>query len=66
MDFYAADGFTVDPLPFQKMKGYPYPGESYPLDHEHLNYLLDYNTRYVSGNEPSGYSYQFPKDAKPK
>jgi len=66
MDFYAADGFTVDPLPFQKMKGYPYPGESYPLDHEHLNYLLDYNTRYVSGNEPSGYSYQFPKDARMK
>jgi tetratricopeptide (TPR) repeat protein len=60
MDFYAADGFTVDPLPFQQMSSYPYPGKSYPLDAEHLNYLLDYNTRYVSGNEARGYSYQFP------
>ena len=64
MDFYAADGFTVDPLPFQKMGGYPYPGKSYPLDPEHLNYLLDYNTRYVSGNEASGYSYKFPESPK--
>jgi tetratricopeptide (TPR) repeat protein len=60
MDFYAADGFTVDPLPFQSMGSYPYPGKSYPLDAAHLNYLLEYNTRYVSGNEARGYSYQFP------
>lgn len=61
MDFYAADGFTVDPLPFQQMGSYPYLDKSYPLDAEHLNYLLDYNTRYVSGNEARGYSYQFPE-----
>jgi hypothetical protein len=60
MDFYAAEGFTVEPLPFQKMKRYPYPGQSYPLDADHLNYLLNYNTRHVSGNEPSGYWYQYP------
>jgi tetratricopeptide (TPR) repeat protein len=60
MDFYAAEGFTVEPLPFQKMGSYPYPGKSYPLDTDHLNYLLDYNTRHVSGNEPSGYWYQYP------
>ena len=60
MDFYAAEGFTVEPLPFQNMKGYPDPGRSYPLDRDHLNYLLDYNTRHVSGNEPSGYGYQYP------
>jgi tetratricopeptide (TPR) repeat protein len=60
MDFYAAEGFTVEPLPFQKMGSYPYPGKSYPLDDDHLNYLLNYNTRHVSGNEPSGYWYQFP------
>jgi hypothetical protein len=59
MDFYAADGFTVGPLPFRAMKGYPYK-ESYPLDPEHLNYLLEYNTRHVSGNEESGYAYQYP------
>jgi len=61
MDFYAADGFTVGPLPFQRMGTYPYPGKAYPLDREHLDYLLDYNTRYVSGNEARGYSYQFPE-----
>jgi tetratricopeptide (TPR) repeat protein len=59
MDFYAADGFTVDPLPFKAMNGYPY-RESYPLDREHLDYLLEYNTRHVSGNEEPGYSYQYP------
>jgi hypothetical protein len=59
MDFYAAEGNTVDPLPFAKMGIYPYPGKQYPLDAEHLNYLLQYNTRTVSGNEPSGYWYQF-------
>ena len=59
MDFYAADGFTVEPLPFKAMKGYPYK-QSYPLDPEHLNYLLEYNTRHVSGNEEREYSYQYP------
>jgi tetratricopeptide (TPR) repeat protein len=59
MDFYAADGFTVEPLPFRTMKGYPYRG-SYPLDRDHLNYLLEYNTRHISGNEERGYAYQYP------
>jgi len=65
MDFYAADGFTVDPLPFKAMKGYPY-RESYPLDHEHLDYLLEYNTRHVSGNEERGYAYQYPSTKSEK
>ncbi len=64
MDFYAADGFTVEPLPFKAMNGYPYRG-SYPLDREHLDYLLEYNTRHVSGNEERGYSYRYPDSQKP-
>jgi tetratricopeptide (TPR) repeat protein len=60
MDFYAADGFTVDPLPFKSMRGYPYPKNDYPLDREHMDYLLEYNTRHVSGNEAPGYWYQYP------
>jgi hypothetical protein len=63
MDFYAADGFTVEPLPFKAMKGYPYK-QSYPFDAEHLNYLLEYNTRHVSGNEERGYAYQYPPERK--
>jgi Tfp pilus assembly protein PilF len=60
MDFYAADGFTVEPLPFKAMGTYPYPGGSYPLDREHLEYLLEYNTRHVSGTEAPAYWYQYP------
>ncbi len=59
MDFYAAHGDTVEPLPFGKMGTYPYRGKSYPLDDSHLKYLLDYNTRHLSGDEPRGYAYQF-------
>jgi tetratricopeptide (TPR) repeat protein len=61
MDFYAYHGDTVDPLPFRDMRTYPYPGQSFPSDAEHLNYLLEYNTRFMSGNEASGYSFQYPK-----
>ena len=61
MDFYAYRGDTVEPLPFREMGTYPYPGKSFPADPEHLNYLLEYNTRFMSGNEASGYSFQYPK-----
>jgi hypothetical protein len=61
MDFYAYRGDTVDPLPFRDMPSYPYPGQSFPSDAEHLNYLLEYNTRFMSGNEASGYSFQYSK-----
>jgi hypothetical protein len=61
MDFYAYHGDTVDPLPFREMETYPYPGRSFPSDEEHLNYLLEYNTRFISGNEASGYSFRYPK-----
>jgi tetratricopeptide (TPR) repeat protein len=59
MDFYAADGNTVEPLPFRNMGTYPYPGKSFPLDDKHLNYLLNFNTRQMSGNEPQGYWYDY-------
>jgi len=60
MDFYAADAFTVDPLPFHKMGIYPDPPRSeYPLDARSLQYLLEYNTRYQSGNGVSEYRYVY-------
>ncbi len=61
MDFYAYRGDTVDPMPFRDMRTYPYPGQAFPGDAEHLNYLLEYNTRFMSGNEAGGYSFQYPK-----
>ncbi len=60
MDFYAAEGNYVAPLPFLRMGDYPYPaGKSYPLDDAHVNYLLEYNTRHVSGNEQRGYWFDY-------
>ena len=48
MDINAARPDTVGELPFHKMKSYPYaPGESYPTDEKHLEYLRKYNTRSV-------------------
>jgi hypothetical protein len=64
MDFYAAEGNYVAPLPFLRMGDYPYPpGKSFPLDDAHLNYLLEYNTRHMSGNEQRGYWFDY---ASPK
>jgi hypothetical protein len=41
--------FTVDPLPFRDMSGFPYPDtERYPYDSEHLNYIQQYNTRVIT------------------
>jgi len=61
MDFYAADGSTVEPLPFRGMGIYPYPSKSFPRDPEHRDYMLRYNTRFVSGREPRGYAYKYGK-----
>ena len=62
MDFYAAEGNFVAPLPFLKMGEYPYAaGKSFPLDDAHVNYLLEYNTRHVSGNEQRGYWFDYGK-----
>ncbi len=60
MDFYAVQGSTVDPLPFRAMGTYPYPeAKTFPLDDAHLNYLLNYNTRHMSGNEQRGYRFDY-------
>ena len=60
MDFYAAEASTVHPLPFRGMGTYPYPkGKSFPLDDAHVNYVLNYNTRHLSGNEPKGYRFDY-------
>jgi len=60
MDFYAAEGNFVAPLPFLKMGDYPYaPGKSFPLDDAHVNYFLEYNTRHMSGDEQRGYWFDY-------
>ncbi len=59
MDFYAADGLFVDPLPFHSMKQYPYDPEAFPWSDVHLNDVLNYNTRFFSGAPPKSYSYHY-------
>ena len=66
MDFYAADGNYVAPLPFLNMREYPYPSrDSFPLDDAHVNYLLEYNTRHMSGNEQRGYWFDYGPQPAP-
>jgi len=60
MDFYAAEGNYVAPLPFLSMGDYPYgPPKTFPLDDAHVNYLLEYNMRHMSGNEQRGYWFDY-------
>jgi hypothetical protein len=41
--------FTVNPMPFIDMSGFPYPNtESYPYDAAHLAYIQEYNTRVIT------------------
>lgn len=40
--------FTVNPMPFLGMTGFPYTGtQSYPYDAAHIAYLKEYNTRVI-------------------
>ena len=53
--------FTVDPLPFQGMSGFPYPPtESYPNDEAHLNYLREWNTRVIQAPSPQPQAFASP------
>ena len=46
--------FTVNPMPFRNMSGFPYTNtESYPFDDPHLQYLREYNTRVIKAPSPS-------------
>lgn len=47
-DLNTAFGTAVDPLPFHKVRSYPYStSDSYPSDAPHQRYLREYNTRVV-------------------
>jgi hypothetical protein len=59
MDFYAADGLTVDPLPYHAMSGYP-DGESYWRDPRRVDTVLDFNTRFFGDLPPKDFRYHYP------
>jgi len=62
MDFYAADGLTVDPLPFHAMGTYPYPdGAAYWRDPQRVDTVLDFNTRFFGDIPPKDFRYHFQR-----
>ena len=67
IDFYAAHGDTVAPLPFHTLVPYPYPaGTSYPDDERHLKYQLEYNTRGIAGPAGGTFRFQYPEAREPR
>jgi len=65
MDFYAAHGYTVEPLPFHAMRGYPYKGaEAYSREGPYLQYQLELNTRQVSGRAASSYRFDYQRERR--
>jgi thioredoxin-like negative regulator of GroEL len=66
MDFYAAHGDTVSPLPFHTLTPYPYPeGAGYPSDDPHLQWQIEYNTRGVAGPAGSVYRFEYRSSQRP-
>jgi Flp pilus assembly protein TadD len=59
MDFYAARGDFVNPLPFHRMKEYPYANDEYLQDNVHVNDLLNYDTRFFSGAASASYRFTY-------
>ncbi len=60
MDWWDASPFTVAQLPFHGMTSYPYPhGEQYPDDSQALDYQLNWNTRFDSGEPVRSYRFEY-------
>ena len=72
MDWWDASPFTVSQLPFHTMSAYPYPAsEKFPDDTDALNYQLDWNDRFDTGEPVRSYRFDYqwlpstPKDDAP-
>jgi hypothetical protein len=65
MDFYAADGDFVNPLPFHGMSQYPDAPEQYPKDSVHVEDMLNYDSRFFSGAPAPSYRFEYPTE-KPR
>jgi hypothetical protein len=60
MDWWDASPFTVAQLPFHGMSRYPYPAnEKFPDDPDALNYQLNWNTRFDSGDPVRSYRFDY-------
>ncbi len=60
MDWWDGSPFTVAQLPFHAMSTYPYPAtEERPLDAESLEYQLNWNDRFDSGEPVRSYHFEY-------
>ncbi len=60
MDWWDASPFTVAQLPFHAMSAYPYPdSEEYPQDAQSLDYQLNWNDRFDSGEPVRSYRFNY-------
>ncbi|MGB8262099.1 MAG: FG-GAP-like repeat-containing protein [Terracidiphilus sp.] len=60
MDWWDASPYTVAQLPFHEMSKYPYPeNESFPDDDASIDYQLNYNDRFDSGEPDRSYRFQY-------
>jgi tetratricopeptide (TPR) repeat protein len=60
MDWWDASPFTVAQLPFHAMSKYPYPvSEQFPQDAQSLEYQLNWNNRFDSGEPVRSYRFDY-------
>jgi tetratricopeptide (TPR) repeat protein len=60
MDWWDASPFTVAQLPFHAMSKYPYPvSEQFPQDAQSLEYQLNWNDRFDSGEPVRSYRFDY-------
>jgi tetratricopeptide (TPR) repeat protein len=60
MDWWDGSPFTVAQLPFHNMSTYPYPEtEKYPDDAQSLDYQLNWNDRFDSGEPVRSYRFNY-------
>jgi hypothetical protein len=60
MDWWDASPFTVAQMPFHGMSTYPYPaGEKFPDDAAALDYQLNWNDRFDSGEQVHSYRFNY-------
>ena len=60
MDFYEALPFTVSQMPFHGMSTYPYPkNEHYPETGNTLDYRLDWNDRFETGDRRQLFQFHY-------
>jgi len=64
MDWWDASPYTVAQLPFHAMSAYPYPeNEKFPDDAQSVDYQLNWNDRFDSGDPVRSYRFNYQPPA---